>query len=124
MQIANDAVASAEIANGSVSSQDIADGAVNQAKLAPNSESSLAGNVVYPSLGGGTNFQAPSYSPETVGAYKAMLRGFMTWLTTPDAFPTKHYPPIVAWISCHVRKCELKRLSRHGVRRVVGPRGG
>ena len=33
--------------------------------LAPNSRSSAEGNLVYPSLIGGTNFQAPSYDPIT-----------------------------------------------------------
>jgi PQQ-dependent dehydrogenase (methanol/ethanol family) len=33
--------------------------------LAPNNAASATGNFVYPSLGGGTNFQAPSYSPLT-----------------------------------------------------------
>ncbi|HYE75755.1 MAG TPA: PQQ-binding-like beta-propeller repeat protein, partial [Blastocatellia bacterium] len=32
-------------------------------KIAPNSEATPEGNVVYPSLLGGTNFQAPSYDP-------------------------------------------------------------
>jgi integrase len=54
----------------------------------------------------------PAYSPQTVGTYKAMLRSFMTWITTPDEFPTRHYPPIVAWISCHVRARDIKRLPR------------
>lgn len=55
----------------------------------------------------------PAYSPETLGAYKAILRSFVTWVVVPDEFPTKHYPPIVSWISCHVRKRDCKRLSRH-----------
>lgn len=55
----------------------------------------------------------PPYSPETLGAYKAILRSFITWVTAPDTFPTKHYPPIVSWISCHVRAREIKRLSRN-----------
>jgi alcohol dehydrogenase (cytochrome c) len=38
-------------------------------KMAPGSESSLEGSVVYPGLGGGTNWQNPSYSSETGWIY-------------------------------------------------------
>ena len=38
-------------------------------KMAPGSESSAEGSVVYPGLGGGTNWQSPSYSPETGWVY-------------------------------------------------------
>src|SRR5262245_5022296 len=31
----------------------------------------------------------PPYSPQTLGTYKAMLRSFMTWVVTPDEFPTR-----------------------------------
>jgi len=55
----------------------------------------------------------PPYSPETISAYKAILRSFLTWVTVPDEFPTRHYPPLVAWISCHLKKRDCKRLSRH-----------
>jgi integrase/recombinase XerD len=54
----------------------------------------------------------PPYSAETLGTYKAMLRGFMTWVVQPDQFPTKNVPPIVSWITCHVRARDKKRLER------------
>ena len=34
-------------------------------KIVPGSESTIEGSVVFPGLGGGTNFQAPSYDPAT-----------------------------------------------------------
>ena len=34
-------------------------------KMAPGSESTPDGSIVYPGLGGGTNWQSPSYSPDT-----------------------------------------------------------
>jgi len=37
--------------------------------IAPNSEADPRGNTVYPSFGGGTNFQPPSYSPQTGWSY-------------------------------------------------------
>lgn len=52
----------------------------------------------------------PSYSPETLGSYKAILRGFMTWVVMPDDFPTRHYPAIVSWISCHVKARDKTKL--------------
>ncbi|MDX2154030.1 MAG: tyrosine-type recombinase/integrase [Bryobacteraceae bacterium] len=55
----------------------------------------------------------PAYSAETLGAYKAILRSFYTWLVLPDEFPTRHYPPIVAWLNCHVKARDKMRLSRH-----------
>jgi PQQ-dependent dehydrogenase (methanol/ethanol family) len=37
--------------------------------IAPNSASDPKGNTVYPAVGGGSNFQAPSYSPQTGWMY-------------------------------------------------------
>lgn len=56
--------------------------------------------------------RTPPYSPETLGTYKAILKSFITWVVQPDEFPTKTPPPIVSWISCHVRAREKKRLER------------
>jgi integrase len=55
----------------------------------------------------------PPYSAETLGAYKAILRSFLTWVAAPDEFPTRRYAPSVAWLNCHVRARDKKRLSRH-----------
>ena len=54
----------------------------------------------------------PPYSPETLGTYKSILKSFMTWVVQPDQFPTKTPPPIVSWITCHVRTRDKKRLER------------
>ncbi|MDQ6891106.1 MAG: site-specific integrase [Acidobacteriota bacterium] len=54
----------------------------------------------------------PPYSAETIGTYKAILKGFLTWVVAPDRFPTKEPPAIVAWITTHVRRSDKKRLER------------
>ena len=55
----------------------------------------------------------PPYSPETLGTYKAMLKNFMTWVIAPDRFPTtKDVPTQVAWITCHVKQRDKRRLER------------
>lgn len=54
----------------------------------------------------------PAYSAATMGTYKAILKSFMTWVVTPDDFPTKTPPAIVAWIRTHVRRKDLRRLER------------
>jgi len=55
----------------------------------------------------------PPYTAETLGTYKAILKGFMTWVVAPDAYPTKNVPPIVSWITTHVRRKDKKRLDRN-----------
>jgi integrase len=54
----------------------------------------------------------PPYSPETIGTYKAILKKFMTWVIDPATFPTKTPPSMVAWITCHVRAKDKRRLQR------------
>jgi integrase/ribosomal protein L40E len=55
----------------------------------------------------------PSYSPETLGTYRAMLKNFMTWVIVPDRFPTtRDLPPQVSWITSHVKARDKKRLDR------------
>lgn len=54
----------------------------------------------------------PPYSPETLGTYKAILKKFMTWVTAPEAFPTKTPPALVSWLTCHVRAKDKRRLQR------------
>src|SRR5438034_10642903 len=39
----------------------------------------------------------PPYSPETLGTYKAILKKFMTWVITPNDFPTRTPPAMIAW---------------------------
>jgi integrase len=55
----------------------------------------------------------PSYSAETLGTYKGMIKRFYTWLVAPAAFSsTAPPPPIVAWLTTHVRKKDKKKLQR------------
>jgi integrase/recombinase XerD len=54
----------------------------------------------------------PPYSPETLGTYKAILKGFLTWVVQPDHFPTKEPPALVSWITTHVKSKDKRRLER------------
>ena len=57
------------------------------------SEPSAAGNVVAPSIGGGTNFQAPSYSPATGLMYLAYQEGGQRYISETQPFePGRQYP--------------------------------
>jgi alcohol dehydrogenase (cytochrome c) len=58
----------------------------------PNWQATPEGAVVFPSAGGGTNFQAPSYSPVTGWLYVAYHDGGMTYSSGPAPFePGKLY---------------------------------
>jgi|SRR5579871_610102 len=60
--------------------------------LAENSTSTPEGNMVYPGVGGGTNFQAPSYSLQTGWAYFAYHDGGQFYTSGPQQFePGKQY---------------------------------
>jgi alcohol dehydrogenase (cytochrome c) len=53
----------------------------------PGSNSSKEGSFfVYPTLGGGTNFQAPSYSARTGWLYLAYLEGGQQYISTPVSY--------------------------------------
>ena len=53
----------------------------------PGSNSSASGSFfVYPTLGGGTNFQAPSYSPLTRWMYLEYSENGQRYVSTPSAF--------------------------------------
>jgi aldose 1-epimerase len=55
----------------------------------PGSNSSTDGSFfVYPTLGGGTNFQAPSYSPLTRWMYLAYSENGQRYVSTPEKFET------------------------------------
>lgn len=54
----------------------------------------------------------PPYSPETLGTYKAILKKFLTWVIAPNDFPTRTPPAMVAWLTCHVRAKDKRRLQR------------
>ena len=54
----------------------------------------------------------PPYTPETLGTYKAILKSFMTWVVQPNEYPTKIPPPLVAWMTCHVKRKDKRRLDR------------
>jgi integrase len=56
----------------------------------------------------------PSYSAETLGTYKAVLKRFYTWLANPAEFGARSTaPPIVSWITTHVRTRDKHKLERH-----------
>ncbi len=56
----------------------------------------------------------PAYSAETLGTYKAILKRFYTWLVNPIEFGRRATaPPIVSWITTHVRTRDKHRLERH-----------
>jgi alcohol dehydrogenase (cytochrome c) len=59
----------------------------------PGSNSSNEGSfLVYPTLGGGTNFQAPSYSPVTGWLYLAYAEGGQQYVSAPAAIePGRQY---------------------------------
>lgn len=55
----------------------------------------------------------PAYSAETLGSYKAILKRFYTWIANPAEFGTRAVvPPIVSWITTHVRTRDKHRLER------------
>src|SRR5207247_1394994 len=55
--------------------------------IVPGSNSSRDGSFfVYPSLGGGTNFQAPSYSPLTGWMYLEYREGGQPYVSAPVAY--------------------------------------
>jgi alcohol dehydrogenase (cytochrome c) len=57
-----------------------------------NWKSSRDGNFVYPGVGGGTNFQAPSYSAQTGWAYFVYHDGGQLYASGPEQFePGKQY---------------------------------
>jgi PQQ-dependent dehydrogenase (methanol/ethanol family) len=61
--------------------------------LTPGSESSAEGNVIAPTIGGGTNFQAPSYSPATGWVYLAFSSGSQRYISNSQPFELgRQYP--------------------------------
>ena len=54
--------------------------------MAPNSQASTEGAVVYPSLGGGTNWQSPSYDPTRGWLYLATNDAGQCYIKTPEAY--------------------------------------
>lgn len=52
-------------------------------------------------------------TPNTLSTYKAILKRFLTYVSSPDAFPHAPPPPAVAWLRTHVRKSEQRRLQRN-----------
>jgi alcohol dehydrogenase (cytochrome c) len=56
-------------------------------KIVPNSDSQPEGSIpVYPSAGGGTNFQAPSYSPDTGWLYLMTGDSGQRYIRTPSEY--------------------------------------
>ena len=61
--------------------------------LSAGSESSAEGNVIAPTIGGGTNFQAPSYSPITGWVYLAFSSGSQRYTSNTQPFELgRQYP--------------------------------
>lgn len=62
-------------------------------KVVPGWDSSPAGSIpIYPSLGGGTNWQAPSYSPDTGWMYVEAQESGQRFVRSPQPFePGKQY---------------------------------
>jgi integrase len=61
-----------------------------------------------------TSMLTQDYTAETVGSYKGILKRFYTWLDNPGEFgPKATAPPIVRWITAHVRERDKHRLERH-----------
>ena len=55
----------------------------------------------------------PTYSAETLGTYKSILKRFMSWVLLPDQFPDiDKTPEMISWIKKHVRKKDMKKLQR------------
>ena len=61
--------------------------------VTPGSEASAAGSVIAPTIGGGTNFQAPSYSPATGWVYLAFSSGSQRYISNSQPFELgRQYP--------------------------------
>lgn len=60
--------------------------------LAPNSESSLEGQLIYPGLSGGTNWQTPTYDPVTGWFFLAFREKGDVYIREPEEYvPGKSY---------------------------------
>jgi len=58
--------------------------------------------------------RTPPYSPQTLGTYRAIIKRFYTWLGNPLEFSTRAVaPPIVSWITTHVRTKDKHKLQRN-----------
>jgi len=56
----------------------------------------------------------PPYSVETISTYKAIIKRFYTWLSNPGDFGHRSTaPPLVAWITTHVRAKDKHKLQRN-----------
>jgi len=56
----------------------------------------------------------PPYSVETLSTYKAIIKRFYTWLANPNEFGNRAMaPPLVAWITTHVRSKDKRKLQRN-----------
>ena len=89
----------------------------------PGSNSSAEGSfLVYPTLGGGTNFQAPSYSPATGWFYLAFSEGGQQYVSAPQTIETR---PAVSWARPRRGRGAGARAERAGAeRRHQGARPG
>jgi integrase/recombinase XerD len=51
--------------------------------------------------------------PATISTYKAIVKRFLGWVCCPDQFPRiTVQPPVVAWMTVHLKKRDEKRLQR------------
>src|SRR5258706_801754 len=57
---------------------------------------------------------ARGLKPATMSTYKAIIKRFFCWLHQPDEFPrTRTIPPVVAWLTSHLRRQDATRLQRN-----------
>lgn len=58
--------------------------------------------------------RTPPYTAQTMGTYRSIIKRFYTWLANPNEFGTRTPPPpIVSWITAHVRTKDKKKLQRN-----------
>jgi integrase/recombinase XerD len=58
--------------------------------------------------------RTPPYSAQTLGTYRSIIKRFYTWLANPAEFNRRAVaPPIVNWITTHVRTNDKRKLQRN-----------
>lgn len=59
-----------------------------------------------------TTLMNEGLTPNTLATYKSILKRFVCYVSSPDAFPNCPAPPSVAWVRTHVRRADERRLQR------------
>jgi integrase len=58
--------------------------------------------------------RTPPYTAQTMGTYRSIIKRFYTWLANPAEFTARAVaPPIVSWITTHVRTKDKRKLQRN-----------